>query len=109
MGEQPVPLRLMSQPLYRFADEATGLVDGALFAYTETTDPEAVLILEAIRPEGDQASLWRFTIAKMTSRPTFARRQEKNVWSAPSYWLNPRSPNDPYQERQLSVYPPPIK
>jgi hypothetical protein len=32
-------LRLMSQPIYRFAAEKAGIIDGALFAFAEGTDP----------------------------------------------------------------------
>jgi len=84
-------------------------VDGALFAFVEATDPEALLLVEAIRSPTAEAAHWQYTLAKMTSRPVVARRNDEVVWSVPGYWLNPRSINDAYQERQLSVYPPPIK
>jgi len=104
--EKPTQLRLMPQPLFRFDDEVAGIIDGGLFAFAETTDPEALLLLEAVGGSGNEAPYWRFTVAKMTSRPTVAERNEKTVWSVGGYWLNPRSINDPYQERQLAVYPP---
>jgi hypothetical protein len=107
--EQPVRLRLMPQPVYRFDDEAAQIIDGALFAFTETTDPEVVVLLEAVQPMGAEKVYWRFSAAKMTSRPVVAERNDKVIWSVPSYWLNPRSISDAYQERQLTVYPPPIK
>jgi hypothetical protein len=107
--EQAVRLRLMPQPVYRFEDEAAGITDGALFAFTETTDPEVILLLETVRPAGTEKAYWRFSTAKMTSRPVVAERNDKVIWSVPSYWLNPRSIKDAYQERQLTVYPPPIK
>jgi hypothetical protein len=109
VNEQPTELRLMPQPLYRFEDDASGVLDGALFAFAEATDPEALLLLEAAKASGGEAGYWQYTLAKMTSRPIVARRGETVVWSVPGYWLNPRSMNDAYQERQLSVYPPPIK
>jgi hypothetical protein len=109
VNEPPTELRLMPQPLYRFEDNASGVLDGALFAFAETTDPEALLLLEAAKASGGEAAHWRYTLARMTSRPIVARRSDSVVWSVPGYWLNPRSMNDAYQERQLSVYPPPIK
>ena len=42
----------------------------------------------------------------MTSRPIVAQLSGKAVWSVPGYWANPRSLNDPYQERQLGMYAP---
>jgi len=108
-GEQPSELRLLPQPIYRYGEDASEITDGALFALTETTDPEAILLLEAVRPPGAEAAYWRYTLAKMTSRPIVARLDGKQVWSVPGYWTNPRSMNDPYHERQLGMYPPPIK
>jgi hypothetical protein len=99
----------MTQPVYRFEDAAADVIDGGLFAFSETTDPEAVLLLEAVRASDTKAAHWRYTVAKMTSRPIVAQRNEKEVWSVPGYWQNPRSIKDAYQERQLTVYPPPIK
>ncbi len=109
VNEQPTELRLMPQPAYRYEDSSEQIIDGALFAFVEATDPEVLLLVEAIAASGGEAASWRCTFAKMTSRPTTARRKDKVVWSVSSYWLNPRSPNDAYQERQLTVYPPPIK
>jgi len=107
--EQPSELRLLPQPIYRYGDDADEIVDGALFAYAETTDPEALLLLEAVHPGSGAAAYWQYALAKMTSRPIVARLDGKPVWSVPSYWGNPRSLNDAYQERQLGMYPPPIK
>jgi hypothetical protein len=106
INDPPNELRLMPQPVYRFQDAGSGILDGALFAFAETTDPEALLLLEAAKSSGAEAAHWRYTMAKMTSRPIVARRSEKVVWSIPGYWLKPRTMNDAYQERELSVYPP---
>jgi hypothetical protein len=104
--EQPCELRLLPQPIYRYGEDAAEIIDGALFAFAETTDPEALLLLEAFRPPNAEAAYWRFTLAKMTSRPVIARLDNKPVWSIPGYWTNPRSLNDAYHERQLGVYTP---
>jgi hypothetical protein len=109
LNEQPSQLRLMPQPIYRYEDNAAGVVDGAVFAFAEGTDPEALLLLEAVRTPEAEAANWQYTLAKMTSRRIVARRNDEVIWSAPGYWLNPRSITDAYQERQLSVYPPPIR
>ena len=53
MNEPPNELRMLTQPLYRYGDEAAEVIDGALFGFTETTDPEVLLVLEAVRPRGD--------------------------------------------------------
>jgi hypothetical protein len=104
--EQPSKLRLLPQPIYRYGNEKGEILDGALFGFTETTDPEALLALEAIRPRNGEQAHWRFSLAKMTSRPTVAELDGKTVWSVPGYWTNPRSLNDAYLERQLGTYAP---
>jgi hypothetical protein len=104
VNEQPTELRLLTQPIYRYQVEADEIMGGAMFAFTETTDPEALLLLEAVRPRSGEAAYWRYTLATMTSRPIVARLDGTMVWSVPGYWTNRRSLNDPYQERQLGTY-----
>lgn len=58
-------LRLLNQPLLRYASEAHGIVDGAIFAFVEATDPEGLLILEAIKPDAQMQ--WRFAVARMNA------------------------------------------
>jgi hypothetical protein len=107
--EQPIELRLIPQPLFRCEDDGGEVLDGALFSFAETTDPEALLLLEAVRARGSEAAFWRYTLARMTSRPITARHRDTVVWSVPGYWTNPRSTSDTYQERELSKYPLPNK
>jgi hypothetical protein len=95
---------LLSQPIHRFAADKAGIVDGALFAFAEGTDPEALLLLEAVRGEG-QSLAWRYTLARLTSRPLEADLDEGRVWSAEGFWANPRSPSDPYVEIIRGSYP----
>jgi hypothetical protein len=97
-------LRLMSRPIYRFAADKAGIVDGALFAFAEGTDPEALLLLQAVRGAGDSL-VWRYTLARMTSRPLEANLDERRVWSAEGYWANPRTQSDPYVELIRGAYP----
>jgi hypothetical protein len=100
-------LRLLTQPIYRWSDEEAGVVDGAFFAFCETTDPEAFLMLELVRPEGEAEPAWRFTLARMTSHPLVYRFDERKIVSFKGYWANPRSRNDPYTAAFLGMYEPP--
>lgn len=102
--KRPSELRLMSRPIYRFAAEKAGIVDGALFAFAEGTDPEALLLLEAVSGGGDSLS-WRYTLVRMTSRPLDAKLDGRPIWSALSYWDNPRSPRDAYIDFIHGTYP----
>jgi hypothetical protein len=101
---QPSELRLMSRPIYRFASERSGIVDGALFAFAEGTDPEALLLLEAARGASDSLS-WQYTLVRMTSRPLDAELDGRPIWSVDSYWDNPRRASDPYIDIIRGTYP----
>jgi hypothetical protein len=58
-------LRLLQQPVYRYASPEAGIADGGLFALVEVTDPEAWLLLEAT--VDDQAIEWRYAVARMNA------------------------------------------
>jgi hypothetical protein len=64
-------LRLLSQPLYRYSTRQDGVVDGALFAVVEGTDPELWIMLEAI-DDADKA-VWQYALARMDSWPMRVR------------------------------------
>jgi hypothetical protein len=74
-------LRLLPQPLYRYPADAAGVVDGALFAFVQATDPEVLLLVEAPRDAADEP--WRFAVTRFTNRPLVVRRGEKEIWSCP--------------------------
>ncbi len=48
-SDEPTELRLLPQPLYRFADEPNGVLDGGLFGFVVSNDPELLLLLEAAK------------------------------------------------------------
>lgn len=58
-------LRLIPQPFHRYGDDDGPVRDGALFGYSLGTDPEALLLLEAV-PDGDALS-WRYALTRMTT------------------------------------------
>lgn len=96
-SEETFELRVLSQPLYRYEEEPSGVVDGAVFAFAEANDPEALLLLEVIHDtEGTRS--WRYGLARMSSVRMIVRLDDREVWSVTPYWAGPRSPNDPYVE-----------
>ena len=101
--------RLLTQPLYRWSDDKAGVIDGALFGYAETTDPELLLMLEARRDSATREAQWSFTIAKMTSSPVTVSLNEQEIWSVGGYWKNPRASTDPYVEAAIGKYEPFLK
>lgn len=96
--------RLLTQPLYRWSDDKAGVIDGALFGYAETTDPELLLMIEARRDSATREAQWYFTLAKMTSSPMTVSLNEQEIWSVGGYWRNPRAPTDPYVEAAIGKH-----
>jgi hypothetical protein len=99
---EPTELRLLPQPVARFAGgdanataDAGGLArppDGALFGFVLATDPEAWLVIDE-RP-GPGGPAWHYAFARMSNRSLTARHRERPVWDAPRDRddNNPRKP-----------------
>jgi hypothetical protein len=85
-------LRLLSQPVFRYGRPDGTVVDGAMFAYCKGTNPEVLLLVEAVKRE--KGPEWHYAFARMTSRACEVRREERVVWTAPR--LRGGSPTDPY-------------
>ena len=78
-------LRLLPKPIYRYelADAKAARpdpVDGAVFAFVQGTDPEAVLLIEAVR-RGDRVG-WQYALGRATGYGVEARLGNSVVWSA---------------------------
>jgi hypothetical protein len=74
-----VQLRLLARPLYRYETESDQILDGAVFCYVHTTDPEALVVLEAIT-NGDKTH-WEYAFARRTTLPVMGLIDDKEVWS----------------------------
>jgi hypothetical protein len=70
-------VRLLTQPIYRYSAKPDGIVDGAIFAFVEGTDPETFLLLEAAPADKPQ---WRFAFARMNIVPFTASLDGEQVW-----------------------------
>jgi hypothetical protein len=86
-------LRLLPQPLYRYENTGPDLVDGALFAFVQATDPEVLLLLEA-RMQGDRLQ-WHYGFARMSMVNLRAAHKEQEVWKVP-WWDRTEGPRGPY-------------
>lgn len=71
-------LRLLTQPIYRYAAPQAGISDGALFTFVQGTDPELSLLLEA-RTDNDGIR-WMYAAARMNSVAFTLRHGEREVW-----------------------------
>ena len=77
------PLRLLPQPLYRYDSKRSDVLDGAVFAFVQGTDPESLLLLEAFKTGGRFE--WQFAFARRTSGELEGRHKDKIVWHADRY------------------------
>jgi hypothetical protein len=92
--QDPLELRLLPQPLHRYdtVDNAD-LLDGALFAFVQGTDPQALLVLEARHT--DATAGWHFAFARMASGAITGRYQEQEVFSVAKFDFR-RDPRRPF-------------
>jgi len=74
-------MRLLPQPVCRYNDRESGLVDGAIFGLASNgTNPDACLVLE-IRESGEGQFVWKFGIAAMTAHAVEVKLDSNVVWS----------------------------
>ena len=75
-------LRLLPNPVYRYESDDPDVLDGALFALVEGTDPEAFLMIEARATAREQYE-WQYAFARMNSCLLRLHRAEELLWEAP--------------------------
>lgn len=94
--EQKEELRLLATPVFRYESSNQDVSDGALFAFTKGTDPDAFLMIEA-RGKKDAVE-WQFAFARFNGSCSLrAVHKENEVWKAdrlPSKTIN--DPKQPY-------------
>lgn len=64
----------MSEPTFRYSSEENDIIDGAIFAFSQGTDPEVLFLLQArSRPE----AVWEYGVAPMTGSRYAVSREQK--------------------------------
>jgi hypothetical protein len=76
--ETKQPLRLLTQPVYRYSEEGK-ITDGSVFVFALGTDPECCLLVEAY--QDDKGSRYRYALAPMSIFQLEARYKDDLVWS----------------------------
>ena len=91
-NEPAVELRLLPQPLFRYESEDAAIIDGALFAFVQGTDPQSLLLLEA--RAGDKGRSWHYAFARLASGALTGSHDSHEVWSVAKYDFraDPRKP-----------------
>ena len=74
-------LRLLPQPLYRYRSESHRVLDGGIFAFVMGTDPEIILLIEAVESQGGHE--WQFAAAQFSNLPMQLDYQGTQVWECP--------------------------
>jgi hypothetical protein len=86
-------LRLMPQPLHRYSNDGA-VVDGALFAFAQGTDPEVLFLLEARKSDHESAD-WHYAVARMNMAELDLMHSGKVVWNV-NTWDRRLDPRQPY-------------
>ena len=67
-------------------------IDGGVFAFVQGTDPEAILLLEAVHADGRPR--WQYAFARATSAALEARLDKPVVWEV-DFLAGRATPRDP--------------
>ena len=106
--EEATPLRLLTTPIYRFAAESDGILDGALFAFANATDPDALLLVEAVQDRAGAPAYWRYSLARMTSAKMAVWLDDQEIWSLTNYHRDApeAKKTGPYIEQKIGTFMP---
>lgn len=90
-------LRLLEHPIFRYENSDADLLDGAIFAFVEGTDPELLIAIEASK--ADNRFEWQYAIGRMNSIRFEVRRNDQLVWKGDKLappWANVQRPEKSY-------------
>jgi hypothetical protein len=73
-------LRLMPRPLVRYESPESEVLDGALFAFTYTTDPELLVMIEARKSA--EGYRWMYGHARMNIGELKLSYRDREIWTA---------------------------
>jgi hypothetical protein len=96
--DSPEQLRLLTTPVYRYSSLDQGIVDGALFAFVQGTNPEVLILIESFGSE-PAARSWRYGFARMSSFNLRVYRDDRVVWKRGREDVPTRDLSSPYQFR----------
>jgi hypothetical protein len=71
-------LRLLTKPLLRFGAEQSKILDGALFVHAHGTDPELMIVIEALKSGTEYQ--WHYSLAPMTGYALNASLDDQPLW-----------------------------
>lgn len=87
-------LRALPTPIYRYHDDKSGIIDGAIVAFCQGNDPEAMLIIEAVKTE--DSVRWRYAFARCTGWAVDAQLNDEPVFHVDPYRFGFTSTSSPF-------------
>jgi hypothetical protein len=93
--ESSEQLRLLTSPIYRYAASEQGILDGAMFAFVQGTNPEVLLLIEAVAADSS-AGTWRYGFARMSCFYLRVRQGDQVVWTRDREPVPTRDRGSPY-------------
>jgi len=72
-------LRLLVQPVHRYRDEKAKIWDGAMFVLANGTNPEILVLIEALGESLDNAR-WHYSFARLGSAELHVEIDGREVW-----------------------------
>ncbi len=72
-------LRPLAKPLLRYGKSGSDVIDGAVFAFVLTTDPEVYVLLEA--RDGKNGHEWQYAFAPEANAPIRCTWKGKEAWN----------------------------
>jgi hypothetical protein len=88
-------LRLLVQPVHRYSDAKANLHDGAVFILAHGTNPEIILLIEALGDKLETAH-WHYSLARSSSAELHVELDGKEVWRQERTPGVSGKPTDPY-------------
>jgi hypothetical protein len=92
-------LRLLPQPIYRYESTDPDVLDGAVFAFVTSTDPEALLVIEARKPAPADGPVWNYAVCRFTDLSLSVQHKGKEVFTAPLIPYNSRQQDPKHRFR----------
>jgi hypothetical protein len=96
-------LRLLPSPLMRYTSPDHGVIDGAIFGYAQGTNPEAIVIIEAIG--GDNEPEWQSAPARLSGYAIRGEFDSRKVLDVPQILVTRDNETYRHQYQRLTPYP----
>lgn len=105
-------LRLLVKPVHRYSDPAGKIQDGAVFAFANGTNPEVLVLIEAVGDDLKNAR-WQYSLARLGSAELHVALDGQEVWkrertpgvvgrAADPYWLFFSPATDPGTDPEMN-------